>query len=403
MTMRPLKEYIHFNPAERLAKGTVAKKVAMDKLQPFTRHIGGYELAPYTGGTKFRNGDTVMARITPCLENGKTALVSILNDNEVGFGFTEYIVLRAKESVTDSRFVYYFATNPWFRDIAIKSMVGSSGRQRVQQSVLENLEVSIPPLPIQQQIAKILGSLDDKIELNRRINDNLEQQAQAIFKSWFVDFEPFHDGEFVESELGMIPKGWRVGKTADIVTVKGGSTPRTTNAEYWDGTYYWATPKDLSGLRYPVLLDTERKITDLGVSQISSGVLPKGSLLLSSRAPVGYLAISDVPVSINQGFIAINGTTVSNLYMLYWLRENMEIVKGRANGSTFQEISKSSFKEIPVIIPDKECINSFENIAYSLFDEVIANENENLRLSRLRDTLLPKLMSGELSVTEAQV
>ncbi len=171
--MRPLKEYIHFNPAERLAKGTVAKKVAMDKLQPFTRHIGGYELAPYTGGAKFRNGDTVMARITPCLENGKTALVSILNDNEVGFGSTEYIVLRAKESFTDSRFIYYFATNPWFRDIAIKSMVGSSGRQRVQQSVLENLEVSIPPLPIQQQIAKILGSLDDKIELNRRINDNL--------------------------------------------------------------------------------------------------------------------------------------------------------------------------------------------------------------------------------------
>ena len=145
----------------------------MDRLQPFTRNIGEYELAPYTGGAKFRNGDTVMARITPCLENGKTAMVSILDDNEVGFGSTEYIVLRNKNGLKDSRFVYYFATNPWFRDIAIKSMVGSSGRQRVQQSVLENLTVSIPSLPTQQRIANILGSLDNKIELNRRINDNL--------------------------------------------------------------------------------------------------------------------------------------------------------------------------------------------------------------------------------------
>jgi len=165
-----------FNPTERLAKGVEAKKVTMDKLQPFTRNIGDYELAPYAGGAKFRNGDTLMARITPCLENGKTAWVSILDDNEVGFGSTEYIVLRAKENVTDSRFVYYFTTNPWFRDIAVKSMVGSSGRQRVQQSVLENLEVSIPPLPIQRRIAQILGSLDDKIELNRQINDNLERR-----------------------------------------------------------------------------------------------------------------------------------------------------------------------------------------------------------------------------------
>jgi type I restriction enzyme S subunit len=162
-----------FNPAERLAKGAMAKKVAMDKLLPFTRSIGYYELTPYTGGAKFRNGDTLMARITPCLENGKTAWVSILDDNEVGFGSTEYIVLRARESVTDSRFVYYFSINPWFRDIAIKSMVGSSGRQRVQQNVLENLEVRIPPLATQQRIARILGSLDDKIELNRRLNDNL--------------------------------------------------------------------------------------------------------------------------------------------------------------------------------------------------------------------------------------
>ena len=168
-----LGDVIRFNPTERIAKGAMAKKIAMDKLQPFTRNIGDFEMASYTGGSKFRNGDTIMARITPCLENGKTALVSILDDNEVGFGSTEYLVFREKEKITDNKFVYYFAINPWFRDIAVKSMVGSSGRQRVQQSVLENLEVRIPSLPAQKRIAQILSSLDDKIELNHRINDNL--------------------------------------------------------------------------------------------------------------------------------------------------------------------------------------------------------------------------------------
>lgn len=184
-----LKNIIQINPTERLAKGTLAKKVPMEYLQPFTRAISSYETAEYSGGSKFRNGDTLMARITPCLENGKTAYVSILDDGEVGFGSTEYIVFRNIEGVTDSKFVYYFVTSPWFREIAIKSMVGSSGRQRVQQSVLENLEVTLPPLEEQRRIAGILGSLDDKIELNRRINANLEAQAQALFRSWFVDNE----------------------------------------------------------------------------------------------------------------------------------------------------------------------------------------------------------------------
>ena len=162
---------LQFNPAERLAKGTFAKKVPMDLLQPRTRAISGFEMVSYTGGNKFRNGDTLMARITPCLENGKTAYVSILDEDEVGFGSTEYIVFRNIEGVTDSKYIYYFVTNPWFRNIAIKSMVGSSGRQRVQLAVLENLVVNLPPLAEQKRIADILGALDDKIELNRRINE----------------------------------------------------------------------------------------------------------------------------------------------------------------------------------------------------------------------------------------
>lgn len=170
--IKKLKDIVDFNPRESLAKGVVAKKVAMDKLQPFYRDIPGYELEPFSGGTKFRNGDTIMARITPCLENGKTAKVAVLDDGEVGFGSTEYIVFRAKDGV-DEDFIYYLVCSPLVREPAIKSMVGSSGRQRVQTDVVQNLEIMVPDYDEQKRISGILKSLDDKIAANTEVNKNL--------------------------------------------------------------------------------------------------------------------------------------------------------------------------------------------------------------------------------------
>ena len=167
-----LDEIAEFNPRESLSKGNIAKKISMDKLQPFCRDVPEFELEPYSGGAKFRNGDTIMARITPCLENGKIAKVSVLEDGEVGFGSTEYIVFRAKDGC-DSDFLYYLVASPIVRDPAIKSMVGSSGRQRVQTDVLQTLLVKVPDLEEQKSISGILKSLDDKIAANRMINDNL--------------------------------------------------------------------------------------------------------------------------------------------------------------------------------------------------------------------------------------
>src|SRR5574344_1526904 len=152
-----LEDVVELNPIEIIQKGKIVKKIKMEKLQPFCKEISEYEFVEFNGGSKFRNDDTLMARITPCLENGKIAKVSILDENEGGFGSTEFIVFRAKQNYTIESFVYYFVNNSWFRDIAIKSMVGSSGRQRVQQKVLEDLIVSLPPLPEQQRIAAILG------------------------------------------------------------------------------------------------------------------------------------------------------------------------------------------------------------------------------------------------------
>lgn len=169
---KKLKDIVDFNPRESIAKGTVAKKIAMDKLQPFCRDIPEFELEAFSGGTKFRNGDTIMARITPCLENGKTAKVNILDNEEVGFGSTEYIVFRAKDGVGED-FIYYLVCSPLVREPAIKSMVGSSGRQRVQTNVVQNLDILVPPYDEQKRISGVLKALDDKIATNAEINKNL--------------------------------------------------------------------------------------------------------------------------------------------------------------------------------------------------------------------------------------
>lgn len=169
---KKLSDIAEINPRESIKKGTLTKKIAMDKLQPFCRDIPSYELEKFNGGTKFKNGDTIMARITPCLENGKIAKVSILTDGEIGFGSTEYIVFRAMKNV-DEDFLYYLIGSPIVREPAIKSMVGSSGRQRVQTDVLANLEIKLPTYEIQRRIGSILRDYDDKIAMNNAINRNL--------------------------------------------------------------------------------------------------------------------------------------------------------------------------------------------------------------------------------------
>ncbi|MDA3940131.1 MAG: restriction endonuclease subunit S [Spirochaetia bacterium] len=188
-----LEDFSLINPTESLKKGESAKKIAMDSLGTFQRKISSFAVANFNGGTKFKNGDTLLARITPCLENGKTAYVDILDENEIAFGSTEYIVFRERKGISDKKFLYYLCISPSLRSTAIQSMTGSSGRQRIQTDVIKKSEFIVPPLHEQKSIAHILGSLDDKIELNRKMNETLESMAQALFKSWFVDFDPVID------------------------------------------------------------------------------------------------------------------------------------------------------------------------------------------------------------------
>jgi type I restriction enzyme S subunit len=308
-------------------------------------------------------------------------------------------IIRPDTSKLNPEFLKYYLLNPNFKNYMLGLASVGGTRNALTKGMIEDFTVGVPPLSIQHRIAEILSSLDDKIELNRQTNATLEAIAQAIFKEWFVDFNfPGAIGEMVESELGMIPKGWRVGKLGDILEIRGGTTPDTQEEKFWNGQYHWATPKDLSNLSSPVLLTTERKITIEGVRQISSGILPAGTLLLSSRAPIGYLAITDIPVSINQGFIAINAQETSNLYILHWLKENMDTVISRANGSTFLEISKSNFRTIEHVIPDPQIAKLFDEIVSPIFENIKNNEQQSTNLAAIRDTLLPRLMNGEIDI-----
>ena len=200
---KQLSNFIKINPMEKVKKGSILKKVSMADIQPYHRKIENYIISKYSSGSKFRNGDTLMARITPCLENGKTAFVDILDTKEIAYGSTEFIVLRNIQDESINKYVYYFTISPKFKNIAIKSMTGTSGRQRVQADILKNLVFFVPEIEEQEEIVSILSSLDDKTELNNQINKNLEQIAQAIFKQWFIEFEfPDENGEPYKSSGG---------------------------------------------------------------------------------------------------------------------------------------------------------------------------------------------------------
>jgi type I restriction enzyme S subunit len=293
---------------------------------------------------------------------------------------------------------------------------GSTGQTELSRSKLSDLNLWLPPLSTQRTIADLLGSLDDKIEANRVQSKTLEAIAQALFKSWFVDFEPVKaksegrqpDGlapeiadlfpfSFVDSPLGKIPKGWEVSSVGKEFIIVGGGTPSTLNNYFWhNGTVNWATPKDLASLSTHVLMKTERKITELGLSKISSGVLKNGSVLLSSRAPIGYLAITNTPVAINQGFIGFPKQNVSSMFILHWLKENISGIVARANGSTFLEISKTTFRPMLLVVPDKNILKQFDEISSLLYKEIINNEKQSQLLVEVRDLLLPRLVDGRV-------
>ena len=394
-----LGDFMQCNPKRTIKKGQKARKITMDLLIPHSKTIRNWNYEPYSGGAKFQNGDTIMARITPCLENGKHAFVSILNKGEIAYGSTEYFVFCGKEDVSDNDFVYYLTKTPLFRDTAIKSMVGSSGRQRAQMDVLENLKMLVPKdISDQRRIASILSSLDRKIELNNKINADLEEMAQAIFKNWFVDFELFKDGKFVDSELGMIPEGWKIGTLTDVIKLMPGGTPKTSEPLYWDnGTIPFFSPKDVNGV---YCFTTEKHITETGLNKCSSNLYPKDTIFITCRGTVGKVCLAACDMAMNQSNYAIKAIDgYSQCYVFFLVKSVVERLIKKSNGAVFSAITSKDFDE-EILIPSQKAVEDFTNVIDGFFRRIFTIGTENSRLSLLRDTLLPRLMSGELEVPE---
>jgi type I restriction enzyme, S subunit len=337
---------------------------------------------------------------------------------------TSLMKLTCNRELVDPKFVFYFFRSPAGRAALLQhaSTVGTPGIGQPLAS-LRSIRVPVPPLAEQREIVRIVGSLDDKIDLNKRMSETLEAIAQALYISWFVDFDPVRakcEGRTTDlpnriaelfpdsleySQHGEIPKGWGLATVGDLATIVGGTTPSTANPLYWnDGQHPWVTPKDLSALSTPVLLSTERSVTDAGLAQIGSGLLPRGTILLSSRAPIGYLAVAEISVAINQGFIGmIPHSGTSNLFLLYWARTAHDVIVSRANGSTFLEISKTNFRPIPLVRPPQHVMHAFDCQARQLYERIVANERQSRTLAETRDALLPRLLSGELRTKDAHL
>lgn len=374
-----LSEIVDFNPRESLPKGGLAKKIPMDALQPYCRDIPTYEVTEFNGGTKFRNGDTIMARITPCLENGKTAQVNILGNDEIGFGSTEFIVFRAKKGISDPDYIYYLVSSPLVRDPSIKSMVGSSGRQRVQTDVVQGLQVPVPPLEEQRKIAGILRTLDDKIKLNTEINKNLLQQARALYKDRFIDLTPFD---------GSMPSDWHLGTVSEIIELHDSKRIPLSSRERAEldkiYPYYGATS---------VMDYVDRYLFD-GIYLLLG---EDGTVVDGQGFPILQYVEGKFWVNNHAHIITgKNGFTVEMLYLLFSLTNVQSIVTGAVQ----PKISQANLNKVPVVIPSKTELTAFDESIQPFFAEIRNLRTENDRLVSVRDSLLPRLMSGELDVPD---
>ena len=358
------------------------------------------------------------------------------------FGISSAVaILRPDQERLWPKYFYYFLTSSYFRQMhhayAAGSVQGYTNLPTIRQ-----LPAIVPPIPEQKAIAHILGSLDDKIELNRRINETLEGMAQALFKSWFVDFDPVIDNaliagnpiseELVEraevrrkvladgtanrevskqfsaafqltEKMGWVPKGWETLSLEILIELIGGGTPKTSIDEYWNGNIPWFSVVDSPNDSDVFVIDTEKKITELGVKNSSTKILRKGSTIISARGTVGKCALLGKEMAMNQSCYGINGVKgISDIYTYYTIREFVADLQQRGHGSVFNTITRDTFKSIHVPFGKTELTHDFDKTVKPFLERIRFNLFQNVALTELRDTLLPKLISGELRIPEAE-
>ena len=412
---------VNLNPAVKLTKGVQYPFVDMKSLNPACREVLPNEIRAFgSGGAKFLPEDTLLARITPCLENGKIARYKPVGKNSEAFGSTEFIVIRGKNGVTDNDFVYYLAIWPEFREFAISQMTGSSGRQRIPVGSLAGFTFNLPPLPEQKAIAHILGSLDDKIELNRRMNETLEAMAQTLFKSWFVDFDPVIDNtlaagnaipdEFKEKavirqelggerkllpddirllfpsefehteEMGWIPKGWRVSTIGEILKRLKVKRRYKKKDVYNFGEF----PVFEQGAN--ILLGYINNRAEVSAS------ISNPAFVFGDHTCIMKLSVE--PFSMSENVIALRGKQHNTYWVYHAVKDKQDFEEYRRHWMEF--INKK------VINPISSLSNIFAKYTKNLVVMQKNSSHQIATLSNIRNTLLSKLLSGEVRVPDAE-
>ena len=396
MEYKKLEDIIEFNPTETLKKGTVSKKIPMDKLGVFSKYINSFDIEKYNGGMKFRNGDTLLARITPCLENGKTSKVTILDEEEVGFGSTEYIVMRSKKNISDEDFIFYLAISPKFREIAIKSMTGTSGRQRVQLDVVKNTEMLIPSYEEQIKIGKVLSSIDKRIELNNQINDNLYEITNKLYEQLFFIERQAEWKEYNLQELMDISNGYSyTGKELVNTSAIGMATIKNFERK---GGFKEEGFKDIEPIKAKSIHYADKFYILVACTDLTQNAdIIGNAVMLLNTGKYEKVVISMDLVKI---------LPKKNKYLVFSILNSKEFKNfalGYKTGTTVLHLNKNCFKDFNIKLPDLDKIEKFEKIVEINYKKISSNLEENNTLTQLRDTLLPKLMNGEIDLDKIEI
>jgi type I restriction enzyme S subunit len=379
------------------------------------RRITREHFAEWTKKAKPTANDVVLSR--RC-NPGETAFVQ--SGLEFALG-QNLVLLRADGQRVYPPFLRWLVRGPeWWEQIGKFINVGAVF-DSLRCADVPKFELRIPPAAQQRAIAHILGALDDKIELNRRMNETLEATARALFQSWFVDFDPVRakaegrdpglpkpladlfPGFFEDSELGEIPDGWQCQAFAETVSVRGGGTPKTSVSDYWSGSIPWFSVVDAPGNAGVWVIATEKHITPSGLSNSATQILPEGTTILSARGTVGKTALVGTPMAMNQSCYGLRGRMESHGYFTYFMtRQQVAVLKQHSHGSVFDTITRDTLADVSVVNPPTGLIAQFERLVGPALDRIRNNLRESVTLTSLRDTLLPKLISGELRIQNSE-
>lgn len=386
-----------------------------------TRHVTLEDFKTWTRRVKPKGGDIVFSYETRL---GEAAIIP--EGFECCLGRRMGLV-RTDRARLDPRFFLYLYLSPYFQEVIRSRTIPGATVDRIALKEFPSFQIPLPDIQKQRAIAHILGTLDDKIDLDRQMNETLEAMARALFKSWFVDFDPVRakmEGRWqrgqslpglpahlydrfpdrlVKSELGEAPEGWAICSLSQSLTIIGGGTPKTSISEYWGGKIPWFSVADTPHASNAFVTTTEKNITDEGLRNSSAKLIPKGATIISARGTVGNLAIAGCDMTFNQSCYALRGNNGIGDYFVYLRSKQMvEQLKSMAHGSVFSTITRQTFEAIKQLEASITIHQAFEQIVGGWFDKMLLNVQESNTLTALRDTLLPKLISGELRIKDAE-